>query len=303
MPCPHTVTSKALPAAAQMKGKQLQPENQGLQILAHKTTWKQKGWAYRFFPPLSLSLLPILSSTRTRRCPSAMQIIIFLQKPWTTPLFLPLLLLMVYIALFISHWLKSALLCARQPAADGRKAIICSSASLSCSCDLPGGSQLTCAHLSSQSRVRAACHRHHKHPGGSYPLMCCFLWHSKQASAFPSLGSSHWMHLQQKKLCEKGRAEVRARSLGEGLQLATGCAQAGRNGSQSAGVLWAGALDPNPSQGSGEKLGEVWESRLCRKLYSQQYTVYTIPPLEKTHNHQRKVCFSFSSSSSHQTLW
>lgn len=48
MPCPHAVTSKALPAAAQMKGKQLQPENQGLQILAHNM--KTEGLSLQIFP-------------------------------------------------------------------------------------------------------------------------------------------------------------------------------------------------------------------------------------------------------------
>lgn len=79
MPCPHAVTSKALPAAAQMEGKQFQPENQELQILAHKAIWKQKGWGYSYFPSLSFS--PVLSTTHTRRSPSEMQIVILLQEP------------------------------------------------------------------------------------------------------------------------------------------------------------------------------------------------------------------------------
>lgn len=81
-------------------------------------------------------------SLRSQRSPSAMQVIIPRHKPRTTSPFLTLLVLMAYGALLTSLCLKSVLLSACQPAADGRKAKFLQAHPAAAAVTFPGGSQL-----------------------------------------------------------------------------------------------------------------------------------------------------------------
>lgn len=227
-----------------------------------------------------------------------MQIIVLLQKHWTISLFLTLLLLMAYIALFISVLLKSSLLHACQPAADGRKAIffeVHPSAAAMTSSQVP-----TSVHGAGLGLPN--CHQHHRIAQRQLPSYI-LLSLTQQTSFSISLSGKLLLNVfMAEETAWKGQRQRQSPFSRRGATAPHGLHTGGTR-AEWRRPQGTSAAQPKPVS------GQWWETEwgVGKGDWAGNYVLSNtqhvqLPSLENTHKDQRKVCFLFTSSSSHQIL-